>query len=161
MAVFLYILYFVNKDISVRIAGTMAIGILCIMWFAIEYRLRKQEVLQYNSNIKKLILMDGDGSREKEWYFEGAVSFLIGKSTPTTEVDIELGDTRYSEYISNEHAVMNYSNGFWYIEDLESLNGVGLKKKGEQFVFRLKPFTPYKVDKGDIIYISKAKLLVR
>ena len=105
--------------------------------------------------------MTPDGGREKEWLCQGVTSFLIGKSTTTSTVDIELGDTHYGEYIAAEHAVLNQMDGIWYIEDLGSVNGVGLRKRGEEYTLRLKPMVSYKVDEGDVIYISKAKILVR
>jgi len=112
--------------------------------------------------ITRLILMSPDGDREKEWHSEGVTSFLIGKGTVNQTVDIELGDTHYADYIANEHAVLNQVNGIWYIEDLgNSINGVGIRKRGEEYALRLKPSVSYKVDEGDILYISKAKILVR
>jgi len=52
-------------------------------------------------------------------------------------------------------------DGTWYLEDLGSVNGVGLRKKGEEYTLRLKPLTSYKIDEGDAIHISKARILVR
>lgn len=46
---------------------------------------------------------------------------------PGHEVDIDLSDVEYASLISKEHAVLNYSSGSWFIEDLESENGVGIK----------------------------------
>lgn len=163
MAIFLYFLYFVNKDMTTSVVGTIASILVIFIWLFFEYHRVKYVVPTEIEElpIKKFILLTREGEREKEWSCEGTTSFLIGKGTTLEEVDIELGDTHYSEYISNQHAVLNYSNMYWYIEDLNSFNGVGLKKKGEDYALKLKPLTAYKVDEGDIIYISKAKLLVR
>ena len=161
LAVCIYFLYFINKDIEIRAVGTAVIILLLVLWFYYERRnIQKQNVL-YQSNIKKFVLITRDGEKEKEWYCEGVNSFLIGKSTIDHEVDIDLADTYYAEYISPNHAVLNYAEGYWYIEDLNSKNGVGIKKKGEEYALRLKPMTSYKIDEGDMIYISKAKLFVR
>jgi pSer/pThr/pTyr-binding forkhead associated (FHA) protein len=86
---------------------------------------------------------------------------LVGKGTAANTVDIELGDTQYCEFVSNEHAVLNHIDGIWYVEDLGSLNGVGLKKRSGEYTLRLKPEVAYKIDEGDIIYISKAKIFVQ
>ena len=160
MAVFLYFLYFINDDGAIRIVGTTGLILLAAAWLMFSFSKRGPAPPE-ESPIKKLVLITRDGEREKEWSCEGLVSLLIGKGTVSGEVDVELGDTHYCEYITNEHAVINYSDGFWYIEDLNSANGVGIKKKGEEYALRLKPMTPYKIEEGDLIYISKAKLLAR
>ncbi|MCL2593205.1 MAG: FHA domain-containing protein [Defluviitaleaceae bacterium] len=154
-------MYFINEDLSLRIIGTIALFAISFSWLFIEYKRSKKNQKIEDLSIKRFILITRDGEREKEWYAEGSTSFLIGKGTPAKEVDIELGDTHYNAFISNEHAVLNYSDGFWYIEDLNSFNGVGVKKRGEEYALRLKPNVSYKIDEGDIIYISKAKILVR
>ena len=161
LAVCIYFLYFINTDIAIRAVGTAAMLLLFLLWFYYERKNTKQQNILYQSNIKKFVLITRDGEKEKEWYCEGVNSFLIGKSTMNNEVDIDLADTYYTEYISSNHAVLNYTEGYWYIEDLNSKNGVGIKKRGEEYAFRLKPMASYKIDEGDIIYISKAKLFVR
>lgn len=159
----IFFLYFVNKGALLRYTGTLILAALLAVWILFEFRWaqksKEQAYSEYESPIKRFVLIAGGGEREKEWYCEGAKSFLIGKSTAGREVDMELGDTEYSEYIADEHAALNYADGFWYIEDLDSLNGVGIKKRDEEFALRIKPGTPYKIDEGDIIYISKAKIL--
>ena len=161
LAVCIYFLYFINQDIVIKVIGTTTILLLFILWFYYERKHIKQQNTLYQSNIKKFVLITRDGEKEKEWYCEGVRSFLIGKSTIDNEVDIDLADTYYMEYISPNHAVLNYAEGYWYIEDLNSKNGVGIKKRGEEYALRLKPMTSYKIDEGDVIYISKAKLFVR
>jgi hypothetical protein len=157
----IYFLHFINQDTSIKLVGTITTLIIVVTWLFFEFKVSdvKQEI--YVSPIRRIVLITRDGEREKEWHVEGMKSMLIGKGTINSEVDIELGDTHYAEYISNEHSVLNYTGGFWYIEDLESTNGLGIKKKGEEYTLKVKPLTPYKIDEGDIIYISKAKLLVR
>jgi len=138
--------------------------VIIAIWLWLEYSLRtkgRKAKPESVTPIKRLILMTPDGEREKEWHCEGITSFLIGKGTVSNSVDIELGDTHYSDYIADEHAILNYADGIWYLEDLGSLNGVGLRKRDEVYTLRLKPDVAYKIDEGDIIYISKAKILVR
>jgi hypothetical protein len=162
-----YILFFYIESAWIRAIGVISLTAIIIVWMLVEYATRsrnrktKKMKTEQGSVIKRLILMNPDGGREKEWHCEGVASFLIGKGTSSSAVDIELGDTQYCDYISNEHAVLNNMQGIWYLEDLGSTNGVGLKKKGEEYTLRLKASVAYKVDEGDIIYISKAKILVR
>jgi len=163
VSVCLYLLHFEQIEPTARWVGTIAIVGVLLIWLAVEYYKSRNRhvVIDIETPIRRFVLMTNNGDREKEWCCEGVKSFLIGKSTANTEVDIELDDNHYSEYISDEHAVLNHSSGFWYIEDLDSQNGVGIKKKGEKYALRLKPMVAYKIDEGDIIYISKAKILVR
>lgn len=161
LTVCIYFLYFINKNVEIRVIGTTVMILLFILWFYCERKNIKQQNVLYQSNIKKFVLITRDGEKEKEWHCEGVKSFLIGKSTINSEVDIDLTDTYYAEYISPNHAVLNYAEGYWYIEDLNSKNGVGIKKRGEEYALRLKPMTSYKIDEGDVIYISKSKLFVR
>jgi len=162
-----YVLFFYVEIAWIRAIGAILLTAVVIIWMLVEYAMRfgNRKIKKTNTEpaaiIKRLILMNPDGEREKEWHCEGVSSFLIGKGTTINSVDIELGDTQYSEYISNEHAVLNHMQGTWYLEDLGSMNGVGLKKRGEEYTLRLKPGVAYKIDEGDIIYISKAKILVR
>lgn len=113
------------------------------------------------STITKLILLNSDGEQDKEWAVYAAVSLLIGKSTRTKSVDIDLGDSRYEAFIAQSHAVINRVKDDWYIEDLNTVNGVGLKKSGDDINFRIQPGKAYKIDVGDIIYISKVRLLAK
>ena len=162
LAALIYFLYFINQDIEIRILGSIVIMLILGIWFYLERRITKQlENTVYESDIKRFVLITRDGERQKEWCCKGACSFLIGKSSINHEVDIDLADTYYMEYVPPSHAVLNYVQGYWYIEDLNSTNGVGLKKRGEEYALRLKPMTSYKVEEGDVIYISKVKLLAR
>lgn len=156
----IYYLYFINQNITVKILGTGVLLVFVMILFFLKKRQPTQEVYkQKESVIRKYVLITRDGETEKEWSCKGVNSFLIGKGTVSHSVDIDLSDTYYAQYVSNEHAVLNFFDGYWYIEDLNSANGVGLKKRGEEYSLRLKPLTSYKVDGGDIIYISKVKIL--
>jgi len=160
VSVFIFFLYFLNTDFVLHIVGTFAAALVLAIWLILSQR-RKGPGAFADPGIKKFVLMSPDGENEMEWHCEGAKSMLIGKGSGAADVDIDLASTQYCEYISNEHAALNCSDGFWYIEDLESLNGVGIRKRGDSFALRLKPLVSYKIDEGDVIYISKAKILVR
>ena len=146
------------------IIGLAVLAILLFAWLFVEYRFRWSKPLMTHNQPSEIVtsfaLLSLDGEREQEWYAQGVSSFLIGKGSANRDVDIELGDTHHSEYISSEHAVLNFSLGYWYIEDLDSKHGVGVKKKGAEYAFRLKPSIPYKIEVGDTIYISKVKIIV-
>ncbi|MDR1066644.1 MAG: FHA domain-containing protein [Clostridiales bacterium] len=162
LATFIYFLYFINTDVTLQIGGAILVVLIIAAWLFFERRSTSYAYKEEEErDINRFALIAKDGEREKEWHCAGVSSFLIGKSTPAEDVDIDFSDTQYCELVSNQHALLNYSEGFWYIEDLGSVNGVGIKKKGDEYAMRLKPFVSYKVDEGDVIYISRAKLLVR
>jgi len=161
--VLVFLLWLLN-DMTFMIIGIVVLAMLLFAWLFVEYRFRGNKSITVHNQPPEVVtsfaLLSLDGEREQEWYAQGVNAFLIGKGSANRDVDIELGDTHHSEYISSEHAVLNFSLGYWYIEDLDSKHGVGVKKKGAEYTFRLKPSVPYKIEIGDTIFISKVKILV-
>ena len=51
---------------------------------------------------------------------------------------------------------MNYCNGCWYIEDLDSENGTRVQPMGEEQKYRVSSREPCRVERGDVIYIGLA-----
>ena len=164
LSVFAYILLFTNNNNAIKIIGAVTALLLIILWLIYELRFhgrnKTHRTVSYTSEVSRFVLINTECGREKEWHVSGHRGFLIGKGTLNSQVDIELGDSHYSGYVSNEHAALNFSGGYWYLEDLNSTNGVGIKKAGEEYALRLKPEVLYKIDVGDIIYVSKAKIVV-
>lgn len=91
------------------------------------------------------------------WQMYGKSSLVIGLDTGENKVDVNLLNTTYASIIDIEHAVLNYSGGNWYIEDNNSKNGISVKKSDGK-KYRINNEKPCFVEKGDIIYISMAKL---
>ncbi|MEC0226290.1 FHA domain-containing protein [Paenibacillus alba] len=114
-----------------------------------------------SSSISKLAMLSEDGEKMKEWYIQGETALLIGKSSTDNEVEVDLADAEYASLISKQHAVLNYASGIWYLEDLDSRNGVGIKRKGASTKQVLENEAPYKIDSGDMIYIANTRLLVQ
>ena len=154
---------FVNKNLLLKIVGIAAAIFLFGVWIYFEFKYKPVTVVNNTvvSNISKIVLITRDGERDREWYLDGLFSLLVGKNTTTQEADIDLSENHFSEYIATTHATLNFSEGFWYIEDLGSVNGTGIKKKDEEYALKMKPHVAYKLDVGDIIYISKIKLYLR
>ena len=73
-------------------------------------------------------------------------------------VDIDLSQSPYAAMIDVEHAVLNYADGNWYLEDLGSTNGISLKKFDDNEVYRLNGSEPCKLDLGDMIFIGMCRL---
>lgn len=87
------------------------------------------------------------------------ISLIIGKADRSQEPDIDLSDCEYSSFIYFQHAVLNFTLDQWYIEDLESQNGVKVKKVEDGECYRVL-HRPCKVAAGDILYIANTKLLL-
>ncbi len=159
---FIYFLCFINTDKDIRILGLVISGlIIAIIGYIFWVENKKYEIIKEQSNISKIILMGSKGKPDMEWSLGLLNSVLIGKNTENVFVDIDLSDDVYADYVAPKHAVMNLADGIWYIEDYDSVNGVGIKKVGEEYAFKLKPNVLYRLDKGDVIHISKIKLHLR
>ena len=109
--------------------------------------------------VQKLVLLDGQDRPVKSWDMQGRISLIIGKSDQSQEPDIDLSDCEYSSFIDFQHAVLNFTLDQWYVEDLESQNGVKVKKVEDGECYRV-IHRPCKVAAGDILYIANTKLLL-
>jgi hypothetical protein len=156
----LYCICFVNKNYDLKVTG-----IILVVAFIIFYLIKISVfVISYGkkeAGIRTLMLIDGEGSYSTEWEMEGRKSLLIGKNTKNSQVDVDLSTAEYAALISKEHAVLNFASNNWYIEDIGSCNGVGVKKMNEISKIKLPKDTPCKLDSGDIIYIANTKLFIK
>lgn len=97
----------------------------------------------------------------KEWDIRGKTGILIGRIDGETSDEIDLSDTADAALISKEHAVLNYANGIWYVEDLDSKNGTGIRKAGSSEILWLTDPIPYRLEAGDILYIAESPILMK
>jgi hypothetical protein len=153
-------IYFINADREVKRYG---LGILAafVCFFTLKisaFSLRNKP--KYHG-VKELILKDDEGRNVKVWDVAAKTALLIGKSGPDNEADIDLGESEYAVLVSKQHAVLNFSSDSWYIEDIGSTNGSGLKRSGANEKVLLEPGKPYPITSGDIIYIANTKILVK
>lgn len=111
--------------------------------------------------VAKIVLLDDDGERVKEWYVKGEISVLIGKNTQGGEVDIDLADSEYASLVSSEHAVLNRVGDQWFIEDAESHSGTAIRKAGRSDAKQLIVEEPVEIGTGDMIFIANTRLLVK
>lgn len=109
--------------------------------------------------LQRLILLDEQGKPVKSWNLEGKTSLIIGKSGKNQELDVDLSDCEYNSFIDFQHAVLNFCMDQWYVEDLESHNGVKVKKVEDGECYRVL-HRPCKVTAGDILYIANTTLLL-
>ncbi|UHA76121.1 FHA domain-containing protein [Paenibacillus sp. 481] len=151
-----------NTNSSVMIYATILLIIAAAAW-AIKKILAPagHEVREIGEGISKLVLLDEEGESVKEWYIQGETSLLVGKSSSQSEVDIDLSDSDYASLISKSHAVLNYAKGIWYVEDLESRNGIGMKRSISSEKVKLGSDQPHPLTSGNILYIANTRLLVK
>jgi len=106
---------------------------------------------------ERLILLDEEGKPVKSWDLAGRTALILGKSGGE-DVDIDLTDCEYSCFIDYQHAVLNFCLDCWYVEDLESQNGVKIKKVEDGQCYKVMGH-PCRVTAGDILYIANTRLL--
>lgn len=157
------IISYLYKEGQVQVLLT-SIGVISF-FMALNHFLKSKDVKndEYISqeNIKtqitELALLNEKDVPISYWQMYGKASLVIGLDTGENNVDVNLFNTTYASTIDVEHAVLNYSGGNWYVEDNSSKNGISvIKSDGKKY--RLNNEKPCLVEKGDILYISMAKL---
>lgn len=162
IALICVVAYITIDEIHIRtiiICGFIIAGIACFV--NLYNRLHKEEVIENKSNIRKLQLVNEDNEIINTWNIGEQISFIIGKNTPVNKVFIDLSNSIYSDFIENNHAVLNYAGGKWYIEDLSSESGVYIQKKDDRKLYRLVQDVPCEITRGDILFIYKVKILLK
>lgn len=153
-----YYIYFVNEEIILKYLGYGLIAVL-LMFIVVRIAIFALKG-KSNGGISKLILLSEDGRSLKTWNIKGKVSLLIGRNTKDNEVDIDLSDAEYSELVSRQHAVLNFAEGKWYIEDIGSSYGTGLKKVDDE-KHKLDTERLYEINSGDTLYVANTKIMVK
>jgi len=110
--------------------------------------------------IDKVVLLNNNGEDIFSWELYGKTSVVIGKDLGENRVDIDLSKNPYAAMIDVEHAVLNYAEGNWYVEDLDSRNGISIQKVGQKKSYKLSATQPCKLDLGDIIFVGMCRLKV-
>lgn len=111
--------------------------------------------------ISEILLLGEDNNITDTWDIYGKTSIVFGRDEGEFQVDVNLKNTDYAGTIDGEHAVMNYSGGSWYIEDLDSENGTRIQRGGEGKMYKVSSREPCRVERGDIIYLGLAPVKVR
>lgn len=155
-----YYIFFISTSIYIKVAAVICFIAVLIAYIVMAI-IYVDKYTEKDSEIKQLILVDEDGNYKREWNINGKTSLLIGKNTKNNEVDIDLASTDYSYLISKQHAVLNFASNNWYVEDIGSSNGVGIKKLNDNVKRKLFRDVPYKLDSGDIIYIANTQLIIK
>lgn len=149
----------INEHLSLKIIFGLFLCAVIIGYVFRNYE-RNEPREEAATEVRKLILLGETGEPIKEWLIQGETSLLIGKTSSERDADIDLSDREYASLISHEHAVLNHVEGAWYIEDLDSTNGIGIEKKGESAINKLKHESPYRVNSGDTLYIANTRIML-
>ncbi len=110
--------------------------------------------------VRELILLDENEKPVKAWNLAGRVSLLIGRDNPKEPVDVDLEECEYSALIDEQHAVLNYCMDAWYVEDLNSMNGIRVRKISDGLCYRVSRNRPCRLESGDLLFIANTKLLI-
>ena len=122
---------------------------------------KKEMLKKENKQVKNLVLINEEGDTLLEWSLAGKTALIIGKSTEKEKVDIDLECSAYAQMISKQHAVLNYTDGGWYIDDIDSKNGTRVKKLYQNSILDVKLVGTVEVECGDIIYIANTMLQMK
>lgn len=115
---------------------------------------------EMDQHTRELILLDEDEKPIKAWDLAGRVSLLIGRDNPQEPVDVDLEECEYSALIDEQHAVLNYCMDSWYVEDLNSGNGIRVRKISDGLCYRVMKNRPCRLEAGDLLYIANTKMLI-
>lgn len=133
-------------------------GVISLVYL---YTSMHKENIEDSDIIGTIELINEDNEVVKKWIVKDKISFLIGKNNKENDVFVDLNSSIYSSLIEDNHAVLNYAVGKWYIEDLSVDSRVCIQKIEDGKKYRVVKNTPCSVKKGDIIFISKVKLLLK
>lgn len=136
------------------------VAVISIFFLVKKIRQLKDNEVNYQ-DINQLILKDDTGKIIEQWTLNDKTALLVGKKAEVNNVDVDLSRATYSSLISREHAVLNNAENKWYFEDLDSLNGSGIRRKHDSKKFKVNPGQPYKINAGDTLYIANTKLIIQ
>ena len=154
------------EQATVRMALYTVAGILFCLFFILAIvdanrkgrpRRRRGRKRHSQGGIHALVLLDEENRAISEWNIAGKTSLLIGRDTRREDVDINLANTAFGGLVDRQHAVLNYTAGQWYIEDLDSTNGIRIQKPDGR-IYEVSKTQPCQVEKGDILFIGLTKL---
>jgi len=142
-----------TQVVNVFVAQLIAFSVaaLSIVVFSAWSMLKKAQSTA--QDITRIVLLSEFNAPKEEFSLVDRTSVLIGKRDAVyfrSEIDLAV----------DGYAVVNRVDNFWYVERVFDERSVGLKRAGEQFVYRLKTGLSYKLHLNDIIYIGSERLLV-
>lgn len=154
--------YVENTYIKKTLIIIMAIcAVIFYILFLRDKRGYQEYGLTQDRSISEIKLLNDEDEEIATWDIFGKVSIVFGKQAKDNYVDIDLRNTIYAGTVDKEHAVMNYYNGDWYIEDLDSANGVKIEKSEDGGVYRVSSKEACKIERNDKIWIGLNRFQVQ
>jgi len=159
LAFFLFALaWFTNNDPethmrSIFVAQLVVLSVASLSIFVFSAWSLFRKAKSTAQDITRLVLLSEFNAPKEEFSLVDRMSVLIGKRDAVyfrSEIDLAV----------DGYAVVNRVDNHWFIERVFDERSVGLKRAGEQFVYRLKTGMSYKLQQNDIIYIGSERLLV-
>lgn len=155
-------IYSKHDTVNYTVAAAAVCGsVMLIILIRDIVKERKDSGEQKSKIISRLLLLSEENTVLAEWDLFGRISMVIGKDVGRHTVDVNLNQTKYAGMIEHEHAVLNYCDEDWYIEDVGSQNGIRIQKAADGRKYDLTSGQPCKIDIGDIIYIGVTRLAVQ
>lgn len=148
-------------------------GILSVAFAALAFFERKKPNQNHNAAgvdtdfypevepIREIVLLSEENTELMVWDLYGKTALVIGRDIKENRVDIDLSHSAYASMVEIEHAVLNFSAGYWYVEDLGSRNGIRIKKADDGFMYQLSTDTPCRLEAGDCLYVGLNRLQMR
>ncbi len=112
------------------------------------------------SHLTEIVLLSEEDQPLSSWTLYGKTGMVIGRDSGENQVNINLTNSTYASTVDVEHAVLNYSADNWYVEDLNSKNGVSVQKSDKR-KYKLAAGHPCLLSCGDILYIGLVRLMIR
>ncbi len=119
---------------------------------------KKEQREKHKVAASKIVLINEEGRPLMEWSLDRKTSLIIGKSSEKEPVDVDLAGSAVAQMISKQHAVLNYTENGWYVDDIDSKNGTRVKKATQHAIMDVKLVGAIEVEVGDIIYIASTML---
>lgn len=166
-AILLIALLYRNESIAQNWVMGISAGIifLCLLLaFQEESHIPKQgeAILPAQAElITELVLLSEEDTELMVWDLYGKISMVIGRDVKENHVDVDLSCSSYAGTVDVEHAVLNYMDGSWYVEDLGSKNGISIRKRQDGRNYKLSSDRPCLIECGDCILVGLSRLLLR
>lgn len=113
------------------------------------------------AEITEAVLLNEEDGVVASWLLHEKTSAVIGREAGENQVDINLNGSAYAAMVEVEHAVLNYTGGAWYVEDLSSKNGTSVQPRADGRKYKLAAGQPCRLHNGDILHIGLARLMLR
>lgn len=107
----------------------------------------------------EIALLNEEGEPLAVWDIYGKNGIVIGRDDGENSVTVDLSSTVYASMIDVEHAVLNFFNDAWYIEDISTKNGVSIRKSDGK-KYKISYGKPCRLELGDIIFIGPTRLQI-